>query len=215
MSKFCHNCGAQLKETSKFCPKCGTPLRHREHPEQIQQAPQPIQQAVQQVAQPVRQAAQNVVGQAAEPITQAAQNFVGQVAQPQRQAVQQVVHQAGQQFGQRAAGQTMGDFGGMQNVFNALSAPGEAAIPMPGLDTAGLSSAASSVMGAASTVKSAAKGGIPGVVIALISVFAGIISALLLKNVQPPWSVVIGFLISGITVGVSAIMKKAREGGGK
>lgn len=198
MSKFCHNCGAQLKETSKFCPKCGTPLRHREHPEQIQQAPQPIQQAVQQVAQPVRQAAQNVVGQAAEPITQAAQNFVGQVAQPQRQAVQQVVHQAGQQFGQRAAGQTMGDFGGMQNVFNALSAPGEAAIPMPGV----------------SALSAAKGGGLPGFVLPLVcGIAAGGLSIPLLNQLPSPWSLITGLFLSVITIVVSTVIKKSREGG--
>ena len=198
MAGFCYKCGAQLKETSKFCPKCGTPLRHREHPEQIQQAPQPIQQAVQQVAQPVRQAAQNVVGQAAEPITQAAQNFVGQVAQPQRQAVQQVVHQAGQQFGQRAAGQTMGDFGGMQNVFNALSNPGEAAITMPGV----------------SALSAAKGGGLPGFVLPLVcGVAAGGLSIPLLNQLPSPWSLITGLFLSVITIVVSTVIKKSREGG--
>ena len=55
MSKFCHNCGAQLKETSKFCMKCGTPVIGTEPARQIQQ-PQQYQQPLQeqQYQQPVK-----------------------------------------------------------------------------------------------------------------------------------------------------------------
>lgn len=30
MSKFCENCGAELKDTDKACPNCGAPVEEKQ-----------------------------------------------------------------------------------------------------------------------------------------------------------------------------------------
>ena len=92
----------------------------------------------------------------------------------------------------------MGDFGGMQNVFNALSNPGEAAITMPGV----------------SALSAAKGGGLPGFVLPLVcGVAAGGLSIPLLNQLPSPWSLITGLFLSVITIVVSTVIKKSREGG--
>ena len=187
----CAYCGADLKATSKFCPKCGKTVVAAEQAPPFKAA-QPIYAPQQpRTSVPVQQTAQRFAGQAV-------RSTVNQTAQPAQQAVQQAAQNVVGQAS-RPIGQVMSNPGGMANSINASPNSGSFAVNLPNI-----------VSTAVSTAKSGAN---PIPLIAGLA--SGGISALLLYLLPSPWPVIIGFLVSGLTLAVRFLLKKRRGGNRK
>jgi RNA polymerase subunit RPABC4/transcription elongation factor Spt4 len=187
----CAYCGAQLKATSKFCPKCGKTVVAAEQAPPFKAA-QPIYAPQQPRASvPVQQTAQRFAGQAV-------RSTVNQTAQPAQQAVQQAAQNVVGQAS-RPIGQVMSNLGGMANSINASPNSGSFAVNLPNI---------------VSTTVSTAKSGVDPIPL-IAGLASGGLSALLLYQLPSPWPVIIGFLVSGLTLAVRFIFKKRRGGNRK
>lgn len=187
---FCRHCGKQLESRSKFCPRCGTPVNK---PQQIIQNFSDHNTNSQKQDEIIKQRQIR----RSKPVQQAVQSVAGQTVYPVRQAAQSTFIQASQPMQQ-----TMGSIGNIANSFSALSAPGEFVLNMPEMSAI-----------SAAPVRS---GGLPGFVIPLITgILAGIVSFPILNLFSAPWSFLIGLLISGLSIGVSIVIKLLKGGSGK
>ena len=187
----CAYCGAQLKATSKFCPKCGKTVVAAEQAPPFKAA-QPIYAPQQpRTSVPVQQTAQRFAGQAV-------RSTVNQTAQPAQQAVQQAAQNVVGQAS-RPIGQVMSNLGGMANSINASPNSGSFAVNLPNI---------------VSTAVSTAKSGVDPIPL-IAGLATGGISALLLYQLPSPWQIIVGFLVSGLTLSVRFLIKKSKGGNRK
>ena len=211
----CAYCGAELKATSKFCLKCGKPVAAASQPlHHTESTVNQEQSAVQKPKAPQcpycgaeLKPSSKFCMKCGKTLTPPA----GTPEMPDRRNVQPNQPPAGQyvppvqQAAQNAAGRIAQPIRqALGNTFSAMPTPGEAAFNLPDMS------------GVLNAVPAAGSGGLPGFVVPLIAGAAsGGVSIPLLYQLPSPWPLIVGLLISGLTVGASFVVKKLRGGNRK